>query len=161
MNEKPDSDQGLLGGEKSPSANGTPEKSSSKASPAKGRCGGGSAKKSFRNGLPSPMRMSGRMGAAAGNNRQGESSEAVGHVGHHSEQERSFRTYNPNMIQSGPTAEKAKEANFISPPECPVFRPTLAEFDLNPLVYLEKIRPEAEKFGICKIIPPEVSLLTN
>lgn len=145
MSEKLETDQGAKtkeNGQRSTAA-------SPKSSPAKGRCGGGSAKKSFRNGLSSPMRMSGRMGGAAiNNNRQGGESD-VGHVGH--PEERSF-----GGSGGGLTPEKAKEADFIPPPECPVFRPTLAEFDLNPLVYLEKIRPEAEKFGICKIIPPEV-----
>lgn len=37
--------------------------------------------------------------------------------------------------------------------EAPVYRPTTAEFE-NPLVYIESIRAEAEKFGICKIVPP-------
>lgn len=48
------------------------------------------------------------------------------------------------------------DGEFVVPPECPVYRPTLAEFALSPLVFLEKIRPEAEKYGICKIIPPQV-----
>ncbi|KAL8520481.1 hypothetical protein ACS0TY_011122 [Phlomoides rotata] len=38
-------------------------------------------------------------------------------------------------------------------PECPVYCPTKAEFQ-DPLVYLQKIAPEASKYGICKIISP-------
>ncbi|KAH6830968.1 Transcription factor jumonji family protein / zinc finger family protein [Perilla frutescens var. hirtella] len=38
-------------------------------------------------------------------------------------------------------------------PECPVYRPTKEEFQ-NPLVYLQKIAPEASKYGICKIVSP-------
>ncbi|GMJ16047.1 JUMONJI 13 [Hibiscus trionum] len=38
-------------------------------------------------------------------------------------------------------------------PECPVFYPTKEEFE-DPLVYLQKIAPEASKYGICKIISP-------
>ncbi|CDS35620.1 lysine specific demethylase 5A [Echinococcus multilocularis] len=43
---------------------------------------------------------------------------------------------------------------FTPPPEAPVFRPTLKEFE-DPLLYLEKIRPIGIKTGICKIIPPK------
>ncbi|XP_069142214.1 lysine-specific demethylase 5A-like isoform X2 [Argopecten irradians] len=42
---------------------------------------------------------------------------------------------------------------FIPPPEAPVFNPTEEEFT-DPLGYLDKIRPIAEKTGICKIKPP-------
>ncbi|XP_042025894.1 lysine-specific demethylase JMJ706-like [Salvia splendens] len=38
-------------------------------------------------------------------------------------------------------------------PECPVYRPTKEEFQ-NPLVYIQKIAPEASKYGICKIVSP-------
>ncbi|XP_042010077.1 lysine-specific demethylase JMJ706-like isoform X1 [Salvia splendens] len=38
-------------------------------------------------------------------------------------------------------------------PECPVYHPTKEEF-LNPLVYIQKIAPDASKYGICKIISP-------
>ncbi|VDK37862.1 unnamed protein product [Taenia asiatica] len=43
---------------------------------------------------------------------------------------------------------------FTPPPEAPVFRPTLKEFE-DPLLYLDKIRPIGTKTGICKIIPPK------
>ncbi|KAK9698993.1 hypothetical protein RND81_08G146200 [Saponaria officinalis] len=38
-------------------------------------------------------------------------------------------------------------------PECPVYCPTKEEFK-DPLVYLQRIAPEASKYGICKIISP-------
>ncbi|KAM1145443.1 hypothetical protein TB2_036922 [Malus domestica] len=38
-------------------------------------------------------------------------------------------------------------------PECPVYYPAMEEFD-DPLVYLQKIAPEASKYGICKIVSP-------
>lgn len=38
-------------------------------------------------------------------------------------------------------------------PEAIVFRPTVQEF-ADPLVYIEKIRQQAERIGICRIIPP-------
>ena len=45
--------------------------------------------------------------------------------------------------------------DFVAPPPCVVFEPTTEEFQ-DALAYIEKIRPEAEKYGICKIKPPEV-----
>jgi glycogen debranching enzyme len=52
--------------------------------------------------------------------------------------------------------DKYDEFEFEVPEEAPVFIPTAEEFK-NPLVYIQKIRPLAEKFGICKIKPPPVS----
>ncbi|XP_030049893.1 lysine-specific demethylase 5C isoform X4 [Microcaecilia unicolor] len=43
--------------------------------------------------------------------------------------------------------------DWVPPPECPVFEPTWEEFK-DPLGYIAKIRPIAEKSGICKIRPP-------
>ncbi|KAK3013012.1 hypothetical protein RJ639_008744 [Escallonia herrerae] len=37
--------------------------------------------------------------------------------------------------------------------ECPVYRPTLEEFE-DPLVYVLTIAPESSKYGICKIVSP-------
>ncbi|XP_055847454.1 lysine-specific demethylase lid [Episyrphus balteatus] len=48
---------------------------------------------------------------------------------------------------------KNEEFHFDTPRECPVFRPTTDEFR-NPLAYISKIRPIAEKCGIAKILPP-------
>lgn len=38
-------------------------------------------------------------------------------------------------------------------PECPVYCPNKEEFE-DPLVYLQRIAPEASKYGICKIVCP-------
>ncbi|RWS11452.1 lysine-specific demethylase lid-like protein [Dinothrombium tinctorium] len=48
----------------------------------------------------------------------------------------------------------SSESEFQPPAEAPVFRPTLEEFLKGPLDYIQQIRPFAEPYGICKIIPP-------
>ena len=41
-------------------------------------------------------------------------------------------------------------------PWAPVFYPTVEEFQGNPLDYIGRVcRPVAEKYGICKIVPPD------
>lgn len=52
--------------------------------------------------------------------------------------------------------DKYEEFQFKVPPEAPVFEPSEEDFK-NPLIYINKIRPIAEKYGICKIRPPTVS----
>ena len=37
----------------------------------------------------------------------------------------------------------------------PTFYPTIQEMEGSPLEYIEKIRPIAQKYGICKIKPPK------
>lgn len=70
----------------------------------------------------------------------------------------SLRMSPPHLRQSNRSfsANKNEEFVFEVPSEAPVFVPTPEEFK-NPLTYINKIRPIAEKYGICKIRPPSVS----
>jgi len=50
--------------------------------------------------------------------------------------------------------ERQRESQLDSIASAPVFRPTLEQFKGGAIKYIESIREEAEKYGICKIVPP-------
>lgn len=61
-----------------------------------------------------------------------------------------------SRVNISPPTDKSvakEEFSFLIPPEAPVFEPTEEEFS-DPLAYINRIRPQAEKSGICKIKPP-------
>ena len=60
---------------------------------------------------------------------------------------------------SGSTPEKIDNISsnlkkFITPLDAPIFYPSVDEFQ-DSLNYINKIKPVAEKYGICKIVPPK------
>ncbi|KAH0955440.1 hypothetical protein HN011_007212 [Eciton burchellii] len=60
---------------------------------------------------------------------------------------------NHRCVQDMACDRTESDFEFTAPPEAPVFEPTNDEFH-DPLAYIAKIRPIAEKSGICKIKPP-------
>jgi jmjN domain len=48
-----------------------------------------------------------------------------------------------------------KRPSKLDVPFAPTFYPTVEDMEGNPLDYVEKIRSQAEKYGICKISPPK------
>lgn len=65
----------------------------------------------------------------------------------------SSKSTNPLSFIDPATYMSNGEFVFRVPPEAPVFEPSVEEF-LDPLAYINKIRPLAEKTGICKVKPP-------
>lgn len=57
-----------------------------------------------------------------------------------------------------PLDSEATDFPFDPPSYAPIFRPSEQEFAAGPLKYIASIRHLAEPFGICKIIPPAVSV---
>ena len=49
---------------------------------------------------------------------------------------------------------QSRDTNLADIPFGPVFHPSAEEFNQDPLKYIEAIRPVAERYGICKIVPP-------
>ena len=58
-------------------------------------------------------------------------------------------------IQNSKLEKGRLQDGRLNVPQAPVFFPTVEEFQGNPLSYIEKIRPMAEGYGICKIVPPK------
>jgi hypothetical protein len=52
-------------------------------------------------------------------------------------------------------SSKLTGANKIDVPWGPVFYPSVEDMEGSPLDYINKIRPIAQRYGICKIVPPQ------
>ncbi|XP_067608143.1 protein Jumonji isoform X2 [Pseudorca crassidens] len=60
----------------------------------------------------------------------------------------------PRPHEATAKAEKgAGRAGWAAMDEIPVLRPSAKEFH-DPLVYIESVRPQVEKYGMCRVIPP-------
>ncbi|KAB1261150.1 Protein Jumonji [Camelus dromedarius] len=60
----------------------------------------------------------------------------------------------PRPHEAAAKAEKgAGRAGWAAMDEIPVLRPSAKEFH-DPLVYIESVRPQVEKYGMCRVIPP-------
>jgi hypothetical protein len=59
---------------------------------------------------------------------------------------------NAKLDRNGGTPRPADGKLHVPPG--PVFFPTIEEFVEGPVAYVEKIRSVAEKYGICKVVPP-------
>lgn len=67
----------------------------------------------------------------------------------------SSHTTNEERFLQQHTLQYETDAAFLSKiPHCPVFYPTKEDMEGSPLDYIEQIRPVAERYGICKIVPP-------
>ncbi|XP_068645556.1 lysine-specific demethylase JMJ17 isoform X2 [Aristolochia californica] len=62
----------------------------------------------------------------------------------------------PRAVEKGVSGHcpSTSPLGALNVPQAPVYYPTEDEFN-NPLDFIEKIRPEAESYGICRIVPPK------
>jgi hypothetical protein len=58
-------------------------------------------------------------------------------------------------IQNSKIDRSRPKDGKLNVPWAPTFYPTIEEMQGNPLHYVEKIRPIAQRYGICKIVPPK------
>ncbi|XP_071708844.1 lysine-specific demethylase JMJ13-like [Rutidosis leptorrhynchoides] len=73
-------------------------------------------------------------------------------------------THNKSCMLKNPNEFRADHGRNISDnlewlneiTECPVYHPSFEEFE-DPLRYIQKISPQASKYGVCKIVPPLIS----
>uniref|UniRef100_A0A182RQF4 [histone H3]-trimethyl-L-lysine(4) demethylase n=1 Tax=Anopheles funestus TaxID=62324 RepID=A0A182RQF4_ANOFN len=75
------------------------------------------------------------------------------HNAHHNNRNHLYQQPKQGGNRPHISLDKCDDFQFNVPPEAPVFEPSEEDFK-NPLVYINKIRPTAEKYGICKIRPP-------
>lgn len=66
----------------------------------------------------------------------------------------SVRTRAPPGVDDGDHPGPSHEPRAFDLPTCPTYHPTPEQFR-DPMAYVESISPEAKKYGICKIVPPE------
>ena len=60
------------------------------------------------------------------------------------------------LLQAIANSKADSRRTPLDVPSAPVFYPTVEEFEANnPMEYIKKIRPIAEPYGICKIVPPK------
>lgn len=64
------------------------------------------------------------------------------------------RLFQQALKNSRIDAQRPSTEGNLSVPLAPTFFPTVEEFKGNPIHYINKIQPIAEKYGICKIVPP-------
>uniref|UniRef100_U3D128 Protein Jumonji n=1 Tax=Callithrix jacchus TaxID=9483 RepID=U3D128_CALJA len=59
----------------------------------------------------------------------------------------------PKPHDSGRAEKGGGKAGWAAMDEIPVLRPSAKEFH-DPLIYIESVRAQVEKFGMCRVIPP-------
>jgi len=88
------------------------------------------------------------MNARATKRRRRKPPQAYSHVS--SEEER----YLMQAIRNSKLDTSRNRGELVVDP-APTFYPTVEEFQGNPIDFIEKIRPIAQQYGICKIVPPK------